>query len=158
MGKFTRAELEEALKIYNEAHAKASETGQWSIWASIFTEDAKYIEHAYGEFNGRKEIEEWIIAVMAPFPHMTFPHEWVCIDEENDAFICCVQNTLAHPTDPNKKFSFPNWTRTIYAGNGKFSYEEDIYNPAKDAPLAIAAWLEAGGQFECEPKLLPKYV
>ncbi len=158
MGKFTRKELEEALEIYNEAHAKASETGDWSIWASIFTEDATYIEHVYGEFHGREEIEKWIKDVMAPFPHMTFPHEWYCIDEENDAIICCVQNTLTHPTDPNKKYAFPNWTRAIYAGNGKFSYEEDIYNPLRDAGRVIGEWLEAGGELASEPKVEPKYM
>ncbi len=157
MGRFTRKELEEALRIYNEAHARASETGDWSIWANIFTEDAVYIEHAYGEFHGRAEIEKWIKAVMAPFPHMTFPQEWHCIDEEHDAIIFCVQNTLTHPTDKNRKFSFPNWTRVIYAGNGKFSYEEDIYNPRRDAPRVIAEWLAAGGKLACEPKILPKY-
>ncbi len=157
MGKFSREELEEALKIYNEAHRKASETGDWSIWASLFTEDSEYIEHAYGEFHGREEIEKWIKAVMAPFPHMTFPQDWCCIDEENDAIIMCVQNTLRHPTDPGKKFSFPNWTRLVYAGNGKFSSEEDIYNPARDAEREVVAWLQAGGRFEVEPQLQPKY-
>jgi len=157
VGRFSRKELKEALRIYNEAHQKSSETGDWSIWASIFTDDATYLEHAYGEFRGRKEIEKWITAVMAPFPHMTFPHEWACIDEEHDAIIFCVQNTLTHPKDPTKKFAFPNWTRVIYAGNGKFSFEEDIYNPARDAEKAIIGWLSAGGKFATEPKLKPKY-
>ncbi len=157
MGRFTRKQLQEALSIYNEAHQKASETGDWSIWAAIFTDDAEYIEHAYGEFHGRKEIEKWIKDVMAPFPHMTFPQDWCVFDEEHDAIIFCVQNTLAHPTDPSRKFSFPNWTRVIYAGNGKFSYEEDIYNPARDTGRAIIQWLKAGGKFKTEPKLKPKY-
>ena len=44
MGKFSRQELEEGLKIYNENHKKASETGDWATWADIFTDDATYIE------------------------------------------------------------------------------------------------------------------
>jgi len=158
MGRFTRSQLEEALKIYNEAHARASATGDWSIWAAVFTEDAHYIEHAYGEFHGRKEIEKWIIAVMAPYPRMTFPQEWYCIDEEHEAIIFCVQNTLTHPTDQSKKFSFPNWTRIVYAGNGFFSYEEDIYNPLRDGPKVVQEWIKAGGKLKCQPKVLPKYV
>lgn len=158
MGKFTRQELEEALRIFNEAHRNSSETGDWTIWASIFTDDAEYYEHAFGEFHGRAEIEKWIVDVMAPYPQMTFEHEWVVIDEENDAIICCVRNALKHPTDPNKEFWFPNWTRIVYAGNGKFSLEEDIYNPVRDAARVIGEWVKAGGKLECEPKVLPKYV
>lgn len=156
MGKFTRQELEEALQIYNEAHQEASETGDWATWAEIFTEDATYIEHAYGEFHGRQAIKEWITAVMAPFPHMTFAHAWYCIDEENDAFIFCAPNVVPHPTDPNKKFSFDSWSRVIYAGNGKFSSHEDIYNPIRAAE-ALGEWIAAGGRLECQPKIQAKW-
>ena len=31
-------------------------------WADLFTEDAVYIEHLFGEFEGREEIREWITA------------------------------------------------------------------------------------------------
>ena len=157
MGKFTLQELEEALSIYTEAHRKSSQTGDWSIWASVFTDDATYIEHYYGEFSGREEIEKWIIGCMAPFPHMTFEHEWAVIDEENDAIVCCVRNALKHPTDPNKEFWFPNWTRLVYAGDGKFSLEEDIYNPARDAERVVREWIKAGGRIEGESTVQPIY-
>ena len=56
MPKFSRQELEQALEIYNEKRDRSSRTGDWSIWASLFTEDADYVEHAYGEFKGRAAI------------------------------------------------------------------------------------------------------
>jgi len=43
----------------------------------VFTEDADYIEHAFGVFKGRDRIRDWITKVMAPFPHMTVPQDWV---------------------------------------------------------------------------------
>ena len=59
------------------------------------------------------------------------------------------QNRLAHPTDPDgEPFQFPTWTRLVYGGDGLWASEEDIYNPARDAPGAIKAWREAGGQFQ----------
>ncbi len=147
MGKFTREELEQALEIYNKARDEASQTGDWSIWASVFTEDAHYVEHVYGEFDGRDAIRDWITKVMAPFPHMTFPQDWVAFDEENDAIVFQCQNRLEHPTDPNgKPFQFPSWTRLIYAGNGQFSYEEDVYNPMRDANQVVSEWIKAGGK------------
>jgi len=158
MSKFSREQLEEGFKIYNHARDEASRTGDWSIWAAVFTEDVHYVEHAFGEFDGREAVREWITKVMAPFPHMTFPQDWVAFDEETSAIVFQCQNRLAHPTDPKgEPFQFPSWTRLIYAGNGLFSEEEDIYNPNRDAPGAIAAWIEAGGKLESEDFLAMKH-
>lgn len=159
MGKYTLEELEQALVIFNKTVDNASETGDWNIWADIFTEDADYIEHAYGNFKGREAIRKWIIDVMAPFPHMTFPQDWVTFDEGNGCIVFQCQNRLEHPTDPNgEPFEFPNWTRITYAGNGLFSCEEDIYNPARDGNRVVGAWLKAGGKFACPPKVHMAYL
>lgn len=148
MPRFSRAELEDALATYNAARDRASETGDWNIWAELFTEDAHYIEHAYGEMRGREAIRDWITGVMAPFPRMTFPQDWVVFDEERGAIVFQCQNAFPAPFDPDgKPYSFPNWTRLVYAGNGRFSSEEDIYNPRRDAPAVVRAWREAGGRF-----------
>jgi ketosteroid isomerase-like protein len=148
MGQYSRAELQEAFDQYNAARIESQETGDWSIWAQRFTEDAHYIEHAYGEFQGRAAIEKWIIEVMSPFPTMTFPQDWSVIDEENGAVVFQCQNAMPHPTDPDgQPFSFPTWTRLVYGGDGQWKSEEDIYNPAKDAGPTIKAWMKAGGQF-----------
>ena len=148
MGKFSRSDLEAALETYRQARDAASKSGDWRIWAAVFTEDAHYVEHAYGALHGRAAIEDWIVKVMAPFPHMRFPQTWVAIDEECDAIVFECRNTLDHPTESGKEFSFPNWTRVIYAGDGLFSYEEDIYNPNRDGPRVIREWLAAGGRLE----------
>ncbi|MEE8311668.1 MAG: nuclear transport factor 2 family protein [Candidatus Binatia bacterium] len=150
--RYSREELEEALATYNIARDKASETGDWSIWADVFTDDADYIEHAYGLFKGKAAITDWITKVMAPFPHMTFPQDWIAFDEETGCVVFQCQNRLEHPTDPGgEPFQFPSWTRLTYAGNGKWSCEEDIYNPARDANRVIGAWLAAGGKFKTDP-------
>jgi len=152
MPTYSREELQQALAVYNKARDDSSRTGDWSIWASVFTEDALYIEHAYGEFRGRDAIRDWITKVMAPFPHMTFPQDWVAFDEDQGAIVFQCQNRLEHPTDPQgAPFQFPSWTRLIYAGNGRFSCEEDVYNPLRDANRVVAAWLKAGGRFVREP-------
>ena len=143
-----RSELEAAFVKYNEARLHAQKSGDWNRWADCFSEDAHYVEHAYGEFHGREAIREWIGQVMAPFPDMTFPQDWIVFDEENGAVVFQCQNRLPHPTDPEgEPFQFPNWTRLVYAGAGLWKSEEDVYNPAKDANPTIKAWLKAGGKF-----------
>jgi ketosteroid isomerase-like protein len=152
MGRFTRQELEQALERYNRARDESSRTGDWSLWADLFTEDALYVEHAFGEFRGRPAIRAWITKVMAPFPHMTFPQDWVAFDEDNGAIVFQCQNRLEHPTDPGgAPFEFPSWTRLLYAGNGLFCGEEDVYNPARDANRVVAAWIAAGGRLASAP-------
>ena len=147
-GQYSHTQLLEALEVYNQARDRSSQSGDWSIWASVFTEDALYIEHVYGEFHGRQEIEEWICKVMAPFPNMTFPQDWVATDEEKGAVVFQCQNVLPPPLQDNgRAFSFPSWTRLVYAGDGLWSLEEDVYNPSRDANPTVKAWLEGGGKF-----------
>lgn len=154
MGQYSRTEIMEAFERYNEARIQSQDTHDWSIWANMFTEDAHYIEHAYGEFHGREAIRDWICDVMAPFPSMIFPRDWLAFDEEQDAIVFQCQNLLPHPTDPEgEPFAFPSWTRLVYGGNGLFKSEEDIYNPSRDAGPTIKAWLEAGGQFASREKV-----
>lgn len=147
-GPYSYEELYEAFQKYNEARDQASQTGDWSIWAAVFTEDAHYVEHAYGELHGRAAIEDWITKVMAPFPTMTFPQDWWVIDVPNGAVVFQCQNELPPPYDENGvPFRFPNWTRLVYAGDGRWKSEEDIYNPVRDAPSVFKAWRQAGGEY-----------
>jgi hypothetical protein len=153
MGSVTRRELEEAYGRYRACREEASRTGDWSPWAEQFTEDAHYVEHAYGELRGREAIRDWITRVMAPFPHMTFPDDWVVFDPERGWVVFQCQNRLAHPADAGgEPFQFPSWSLLHYAGGFQWSYEEDMYNPA-DGAAAISAWRRAGGRFE-SPELV----
>jgi len=158
MPKVSRQELEEAFAHYNEARIEAQESNDWTIWANRFTEDAHYTEHAYGEMHGRAAIAEWICGVMAPFPEMTFPQDWVVFDEENGAVVFQCQNRLPHPSDPDgEPFQFPNWTRLVYGGDGRWKSEEDVYNPAYQANSVIQAWIAAGGKFATPEQVKMKH-
>ena len=149
MGKYTREEILEAFQNYRRARDIASQTGDWNVWADLFTEDAHYVEHAYGEMHGRETIRKWICDVMAPFPTMTFPEGWSVIDEERGAVIWEVFNAYPEPFQPDgTPFRFPNWSRLVYGGGGLWQSEEDIYNPSKDAPEVTRAWIKAGGKFK----------
>jgi hypothetical protein len=82
---------------------------------------------------------------------MHFRHSWTAIDEANDAVVVEIQNILDHPSEPGVEFTFPNVTRLVYGGDGLFASEEDVYNPARDAPGAVGAWLAAGGVLRAKP-------
>ena len=143
---FTRAELERAFADYCALRERAIASGDWTIWGNQFSDDARYVEHAYGELSGRAAIVAWITGVMAPFPTMTVPNDWVVYDEARGWVVFQCQNRLPHPTDPNgAPFQFPTWSLLHYAGDGRWSYEEDMYN-AKAAADVVQGWLRAGGK------------
>ena len=56
MGQWTREELQAAHDNYVATAHEAGRTGNWRPWAELFTEDAQYIEHHYGTFDGREAI------------------------------------------------------------------------------------------------------
>ena len=56
MGRWSRDELEEAFDAYQKTALAAGTSCNWREWADMFTEDATYVEHSYGEFGGREAI------------------------------------------------------------------------------------------------------
>ena len=144
MSRWSRDELEKAFEAYLEAGARAGASGDWTEWPEIFTEDATYIEHHFGEMHGREAIFEWISTTMKqPInDEMTeYPCEWYVIDEDKGWVVCCIQNRMRDPGD-GSVHEAPNWTLLKYAGDNQWSWEEDIYNPNEFTDM-IKGWLLA---------------
>jgi limonene-1,2-epoxide hydrolase len=109
----------------------------------LFTDDAVYVEHVLGRFRGRQEIRDWIVPTMAHFPAMTFWIDWWIIDANRVVFY--IWNHLPDPAGSGAWYSFPNASLIEYAGGGRWSYEEDFYNPA-DSRRVVREWVDAGGR------------
>ena len=132
MGRWSREELEDAFENYQATALKAATSHDWRPWADLFTEDATYVEHLYGRLGGREAIYNWIQSTMDEWPNnemIYFPSEWYIIDEERGWVVCQVWNRMADPGEGSIHQEY-NFTLLKYAGNGLWSYEEDIYNPA----------------------------
>ncbi len=132
MSRWNRAEIEAAFDRYQAAALKGGTTGDWDDWADCFTEDCTYLEHMYGEMGGREAVRKWIHQVMVesyPGNEMChFPIDWYTIDEDRGWIVCKVWNRMRDPGDGSLHQEY-NLTVLHYAGGGRFSYEEDIYNP-----------------------------
>jgi SnoaL-like domain len=144
MGEWTREQLQEAHDHYAAVAAEAARTGDWRPWADLFTEDAEYLEHNFGRFEGREAIYEWISKTMAEWPNSemkSFPHTWCVCDEERGWWVCRIENEFADPGD-GEVYREHNITVLHYAGDHQWSYEEDAYNPAS-FETTVKAWLDA---------------
>lgn len=145
MGSFERSEVEAA---FAEFCRRGVGTHDWPAWAEVFTDDALYEEHNLGVFRGRAEISEWIVHEMAKFPSMTLWMEWVDIDGDHVSFY--IWNNMPDPAGTGTSYQFPNTTVLRYAGDGRFDWEADFYNPA-DAVRIVTAWVQAGGRRSTPP-------
>jgi len=149
MGRWSRDELEEAFSLYQETALKAGTSGDWRAWANLFTEDATYVEHKYGTFGGREAIYNWIQKTMAePIVRdmRYFPIEWYIIDEDRGWIVAQVWNRMVDPGDGSIHQSH-NITILRYAGDMKWSYEEDAYNPEHFGEM-IKGWMKRKKKLE----------
>ncbi len=151
---FSAAEITEAYAAMHGRVQQHATSGNWDDFALNFTEDAEYVEHAFGTFHGRDQIREWSVATMTSFPGsvMTgFPLAWQVVDEPTSRLICEVRNLMPDPGD-GTVLEQSNLTIMTYAGDGLFSREEDIYNPMRFMRMSVkwAKIAEAHGNLDDE--------
>lgn len=157
MPAFTTEEIDSAFVRYQDAAAEAGRTGDWRGWSELFTDDAVYLEHLFGEFHGREAIHGWIQSAMSEWPNSaftSFPIEWSVIDPERGWVVCQVWNRLEDPGDGSVHQEY-NLTVLHYAGDGLWSYEEDVYNPQRFADV-VGAWMQRCRDIGTDPRSLPR--
>jgi ketosteroid isomerase-like protein len=137
---FDPAEVREAYDNF----VRVGDSGDWSAWADLHTVDGVWMEHHLGRFEGREAIRKAITEVMAMAPPtMSFPVEWVVID--GNRVVYYPWQVLPDPTGGGDDFRFGCVTILEYAGDGQFSYQEDVYNPSEGEKV-FGAWIAAGGK------------
>lgn len=153
-GPFSEQEIADAYHAMHVDVQRYAARGQWDDFALHFTEDAEYVEHAFGTFRGREAIRDWSVRTMTSFPGgvMTgFPLAWQVVDAPSSRLICEVRNLMPDPGD-GSTHEESNLTIMTYAGDGLFSREEDVYNPMRFLKMAVrwARIAEAHGNLSAE--------
>ena len=116
-----------------ENFIRVGDSGDWSAW----------VEHSLGTFVGREAIRTAIIDVMASAPRsMYFPVEFAMF--EGDRIVYYPWQCLPDPAGGDEVYRFGCVTILTYGGDGQFSYQEDVYNPA-EGNAVFRRWIKAGG-------------
>ena len=123
MADFDRDEVEEAFIHYWRTGAVGED---WEAWADLFADDAQYVEHVLGNMNGRDEIKAWIRPIMDQYSELYTAYEWHMID--GDRVVMYMQNRRDDPEEGQPPIDFPGISVLHYAGDGKWSYEEDYWS------------------------------
>ena len=133
MTQFSRAEVEGAWR----RRMDLQDVDDWRGFGMTFTEDAVYWEHHYGVFRGRRAILAWLVPVMEPCKGWSFPVEWVNID--GNRVVHKWLNRLPGSRPDGTFYEFAGITVMEYAGNGTFSFQEDMYN-RHETDRVLAEW------------------
>lgn len=163
MGRWSRAEIEDAFAHYQKMGLTSARTGDWSHWGRVFTDDVTYDEHQLGRWGGQRAVIENMAAVM----HMTgdeaddddpaaqadayinkpwlmcnqYPCEDFVVDEDRGWVWALIWNRMDDPGD-GSVHQANCFNLFKYAGNGRFSFEQDLYNPLEFQQM-MANWVEA---------------
>ena len=148
---FSRDEIQDAFDRYCAAAEEAGRTGDWRPWVECFTPDLRYIEHLYGEFQGRDAVQAWIEQTMNawPFTHMQiFPWDWYTIDAEQGWVVGQVENRFIDPGDGERARS-GQLDAPRLRGRRPVRLRGGRLQPADFAPV-VEAWLAAWAEHHPE--------
>ncbi len=117
--------------------------------ADLFTEDAVYIDPAWGRVEGRDEIRHLMEESMAGLEDWSFPIEFIAI--EGDQVVVKWTQELPGTKPDGSRWSQSGYSTLIYAGDGLFSYEEDLLNMAHVIEDILASGWTPGKGFTAPP-------
>jgi ketosteroid isomerase-like protein len=117
---YSRDEVEEAFRHY---FLTGPVLEDWSAWSQLFSDDAVYFDHFYGRFRGPEEIQKFLESTMGFAPHVYSPLEWYNLD--GNRIVYKVWNRADNPDAGGPPAEFPSLQIVEYAGDGRWSSEED---------------------------------
>ncbi len=121
----------EALETYQRFVATREEIDRnekpWSVLADFFTEDAAYIDPAWGRIDGRESIREFFLESMAGLTGhgWSTPENWTMA--RGHRVVSQWDQILGHKDD-GTPWLVPGLSILYYVGEGLFCYSHDMLN------------------------------
>jgi len=114
-----------------------------SLGEEFFTDDAVFIDPAWGRVEGREAIAAFMDESMTGLEEWTFPEGWTMAD--GDRVVSMWWNRLPGTRPDGTPYQAVGLSVLHYAGDGRFSYESDLLNMAEVMELILASgWVPPG--------------
>jgi hypothetical protein len=126
-----REEVKSTVDRYHELRRRIDEglePDAFGALADFYTEDAVYVDGAWGRLEGRATIARWLVDSMVGMEDWKFPVEFTAV--EGDDVVVKWTQIMPRTRPDGTPYRQSGYSRMIYAGDGRFSYEEDTYNMA----------------------------
>jgi ketosteroid isomerase-like protein len=125
---YPREEIDAVMQRYVAVRENIDEgRGTWSDLAQFFTDDAVFIDPAWGRVEGIDEMKLTVFGdAMVGLEEWKFPVEFYAI--EGDNVIVKWKQALPGRRENGRPYEQSGVSTLIYAGDGKFRYEEDLLN------------------------------
>lgn len=120
----------------------------WSALAEHFTDDAVFIDPAWGREVGIDRLREFFDESMVGLEGWTFPAAWTMV-EGNRVVSMWWQEMGDGPDGPVR---CPGISILYYAGDGKFAYEHDLMNMAQVMEAIAEVGWSPSGEFNLPPQ------
>ena len=140
-----REEVEAALTSYLDLRRRI-EAGEatWVDLAELFTDDATYIDPAWGRVQGIGAITEFLEESMRGLEDWRFPVVAAAVD--GDVVLVQWEQVLPGTRPDGGRWVQSGYTTLRYAGGGRFDFEEDVLNMAHVLEdLAASGWTPPEG-------------
>ena len=151
MARFKREELLEAYQGYARTRERIDAGELW--WDQLrdhFTEDAVFVDPAWGRVDGIDKIVKFLQDSMRGLEEWTFPLEWMAVD--GDYLITGWQNRLPGLRVDGSHYQAPGMSRLRYAGEGRFDYEQDLINMVHMLEVMKESGWKPGKGFQNPPR------
>jgi len=137
---FDRTEIETAIARYLDIRMAAiAGTVPWTALSEVFTEDCVFIDSVWGKHEGIDAVAQFLHDSMVALGDWDFPHLGQSID--GDRAYLHWANRLPGSQPDGSPWDCPGLSVLVYAGDGKFSYEEDLYSESQLAQvMAQSGW------------------
>ncbi len=145
-----REEVEAAVDAYL-AHRDQCNRGEvpWSSVIQFFTEDIEFVDAAWGRHHGREAVARMMDEAMRGLDGFSYPTDVVAINGD-DVLITWRQVVTGLP-GRDEPLAHTGVTILRYAGDGLFSFEEDLMNVAVVGQDLVDAGWQPGADFIAPP-------
>jgi ketosteroid isomerase-like protein len=121
----------------------------WTALEDFFTDDAVFIDPAWGRVEGIDAIREFWVESMTGLEDWSFPEAWTMV-EGNRVVSMWWQEMGAGPDGAPVRC--PGISILYYAGNGRFAYEHDLMNMAHVMEAIGESGWSPSGDFTMPPE------